>query len=87
MERIAEATGGHYFHAGDEQKLFEIFEKLSIDLHDDGIDEEAAAENRLEKTGGKYFPAADASKLTASFGELANELQSTYTVTFRSRNP
>ncbi len=86
MREIAEATGGHYFHAENEKKLFEIFEQLSIDLHDDGIDEESLRKIASE-TGGKYFPAADASKLSLIFGELANELQTTYTVTFPSRNP
>ena len=84
MERMAAETGGKYFHAGSEQRLFEIFEKLSIDLHDDGINEK---ELRLlaEKTGGKFFWARDASKLREFFQDLATELQSTYTVTFPSR--
>ena len=47
--------------------------------------------NALKKiaseTGGKYFPAADAAQLSLIFGELADELQTTYTVTFPSRNP
>ncbi len=86
MERMAAQTGGKYFHAGNEQRLFEIFEKLSIDLHDDGINEK---ELRLlaEKTGGKFFWARDASKLAQFFQDLATELQSTYTVTFPSRRP
>src|SRR5581483_349912 len=80
----AQETGGKYFHAGSEQKLFEIFENLSIDLHDDGINEQELR-TLAEKTGGKFFWARDASKLPKFFEELAAELQSTYTVTFPSR--
>ncbi|HWG44382.1 MAG TPA: VWA domain-containing protein [Gemmataceae bacterium] len=84
MKRMAKETGGKYFHAGSEQRLFEIFEKLSIDLHDDGINEKELR-TLAEKTGGKFFWARDASKLPQFFGDLATELQSTYTVKFRSR--
>jgi Mg-chelatase subunit ChlD len=85
MRDIAEATGGQYFHAENEKKLFEIFEQLSIDLHDDGIDE-ASLKKLAAETGGKYFPAAEASQLSLVFSDLANELQTTYTVTFPSLN-
>ncbi len=54
MKRMAAETGGKYFHAGSEQRLFEIFEKLSIDLHDDGINEKELRE-LADKTGGKFF--------------------------------
>ncbi|MGH7226439.1 MAG: VWA domain-containing protein, partial [Gemmataceae bacterium] len=84
MKRMAQETGGKYFHAGNEQKLFEIFEKLSIELHDDGINEKELRE-LADKTGGKFFWARDASKLPEFFRDLASELQSTYTVTFPSR--
>jgi VWFA-related protein len=86
MERMANETSGKYFHAGSEQRLFEIFEKLSIDLHDDGINEKELRQ-LAEKTGGKFFWARDASKLREFFQDLATELQSTYTVTFPSRRP
>jgi VWFA-related protein len=86
MERMAAETGGKYFHAGSEQRLFEIFEKLSIDLHDDGINEKELRE-LADRTGGKFFWARDASKLPEFFTSLATELQSTYTVTFKSRRP
>jgi VWFA-related protein len=84
MRRMAEDTGGKYYHAENEAALIRIFEQLSIDLHDDGIDEESL--QRLAKeTGGKYYPARDASKLGLIYEELAEELQSSYTVTFKSR--
>src|SRR5487761_943360 len=81
---MAEETKGKYFHAGSEQKLFEIFEKLSIDLHDDGINEKELRE-LADKTGGKFFWARDAAMLPQFFRDLATELQSTYTVKFPSR--
>jgi hypothetical protein len=84
MKQMAEQTGGSYHHATDQQSLFDIFEKLSIDLHDDGIDEKSLR-SLAEETGGKYHPARDVSKLHLIYQELAEELQSTYTVTFPSR--
>jgi hypothetical protein len=68
----------------DPKQLTAVFEKLSIDLHDDGINEEELRK-LAEKTGGRYFPARDVSKLGEIYGQLAEELQSTYSVTFPSR--
>jgi VWFA-related protein len=84
MERMATETGGKYYQANNQQQLFELFEKLSIDLHDEGIDEESLRK-LADETGGHYYPARDVSKLREVFGELAEELQTTYTVTFPSR--
>src|SRR5262249_20783049 len=39
MEEIANKTGGKYYHAKNEKSLLEIFENLSIQIHDDGINE------------------------------------------------
>src|SRR5207248_9851368 len=55
MQRMAQETKGTYHHAPTELKLFEFFESLSINLHDDGIDEEALRKLATE-TGGKYYP-------------------------------
>jgi len=63
--------------------LYEIFENLSIQLHDDGIDE-AALKKLAEDTNGKYFPARDVTQLKSIYQELARELQTTYQVTFPS---
>jgi VWFA-related protein len=84
MKHLADATGGKYFHASNQQELFAVFEALSIDLHDDGIDE-ATLKKLAEETGGKYYPARDVSKLRVIYEELADELQTTWTVTFPSR--
>jgi VWFA-related protein len=84
MRRMATETEGKYYHAENEESLIRIFEQLSIDLHDDGIDVESLR-TLAEKTGGKYYHARDVSRLALIYEELATELQSTYTVTFRSR--
>jgi VWFA-related protein len=83
MKRMAAETGGSYHHAGNQEKLIELFEQLSIDIHDDGIDE-ASLRRLAEETGGKYYPARDVSKLPKLFSDISEELQSTYTLTFRS---
>ncbi len=51
MRRIAESTGGKYFHAENQKRLFEIFESLSLDIHGDGIDEEALPSLNQKKDG------------------------------------
>src|SRR5262249_18348735 len=62
MQLMASASGGTYHHARNEQFLFEIFENLSIQLHDDGIDE-AALRRLADDTGGHYFHARDLGQL------------------------
>jgi VWFA-related protein len=85
MQQLANAVpGGSFHHVRNMQELLAIFEKLSIDLHDDGIDE-ASLRALAEQTGGKYFLARDVSQLQLIYSELAEELQSTYTATFPSR--
>jgi VWFA-related protein len=86
LERIARDTGGEFFHARDQRLLMNIFEKLSLDLYDDGIDEESLKKLAFS-TGGQYHHVKDASNLELIFPALAQELQETYTVTFRSRRP
>jgi VWFA-related protein len=86
MRRMAKQTGGDYYYAGNEKKLLEVFENLSIQLHDDGIDEKALRA-LAEKTGGKYTHVSKASELQFIYEQLAEELQSTYRVTFQSNRP
>lgn len=83
MRAMGQLTGGTYNHAESSQRLYEIFENLSILLHDDGIDE-AGLRQLAEETGGKYFSAQDISRLRFIYQDLAEELQTTYTVTFPS---
>ena len=84
MSAVAKATGGQYHFVVDEQQLAQIFEQLSIQLHDDGIDEDSLARLAAE-TGGRFFHARNLADLPGYYRDLAEELQSTYTVTFPSR--
>jgi VWFA-related protein len=84
MRKMAQETGGEYYHAGNEKKLLEVFENLSIQLHDDGIDE-ASLKRLAGETGGKYTHVSKVSELTFIYEKLADELQSTYKVTYESR--
>ena len=86
MRKMAKETGGEYYHAGNQAKLLEVFENLSIELHDDGIDETTLKE-LAEKTGGKYTHVSELSQLELFYKQLADELQTTYKVTFDSRRP
>lgn len=84
LERIATGTGGKFYHATSQQRLFDLFERLSIDLHDDGIDE-ASLKKLAGATGGRYYHVTDAGDLGFLFPRIAQELQETYTETFASR--
>lgn len=84
MKKMATETRGKYYHAGNQQQLLEVFEELSIEIQDDGIDVESLR-TLATKTGGKYAHVDDVSKLQIFYETLADELQTTYTVTFESR--
>ena len=84
LRRMASQTGGEYHHAQNEETLLAIFEALSIRLHDDGFDHDALTE-LARRTFGKFYHARQASDLRFQFREIAEELQTTYTVTFQSR--
>jgi VWFA-related protein len=83
MRLMAEQTGGTYHHARNERMLYEIFEDLAIQLHDDGVDEPALRRLAAD-SGGKYYPARELSQLRLIYQGLAHELQTTYTATFPS---
>jgi VWFA-related protein len=86
MQRMAKETGGQYYAARNQQRLFEIFENLSIELHDDGIDE-ASLRQLADETGGKYYLARNVEDLQLRFQEVAADLDTTYIATFASRRP
>jgi VWFA-related protein len=86
MQRMAKETGGQYYPARNQQRLYEIFENLSIELHDDGIDE-LSLRQLADETGGKYYLARNVEDLQLRFQEVANELDSTYIATFPSHRP
>ena len=83
MRKMARETGGEYYHAGTQKKLLELFETLSVELHDDGIDEESLTKLAKE-TGGRYTHVSKSSDLQFIYEKLADELQTTYKVTFES---
>ena len=84
MKRLAEQTGGKFYHATNEASLIEIFENLSMDLHDDGVDESSL--RRLSgETGGQYYPVADAGKLKYALDKISDSIQhKSYEVVFPS---
>jgi VWFA-related protein len=86
MEFMAKESGGQYYPARNQQRLFEIFESLSIQLHDDGIDE-ASLRRLANETGGKYYLARNVEDLQLRFQDVAADLDSTYVATFASLRP
>src|SRR5262249_17858071 len=66
MQRMAKETGGQYYPARNQQRLYEIFENLSIELHDDGIDE-LSLKQLADETGGKYYLARNVEDLQLRF--------------------
>ncbi len=84
MRAIAEQTGGKYYHAKNEKALLEIFENLSIQLHDDGIDE-AALTKLASETGGQYYPAKNVQDLRFILEQVTQTIQKMeYSITFPS---
>jgi len=84
MQSLAEATGGKFYHIESPARLTEVFEELSVDLHDDGIDEEAL-QRLAAATGGQYYHVREADKLQAAFAHVAATVENTHSVKFRSR--
>lgn len=87
MRKIADATGGKYYHAKNKESLLEIFENLSIKLHDDGIDE-GALKQIARETGGQYYPAKNVSELKLILETVTQSIQrEAYEVVFESKFP
>ena len=84
MQEMATQTGGKFYHATNEKALLEIFENLSIQLHDDGIDE-ATLTKLAHETGGQYYPAKDVQDLKLILEQVTQTIQKKkYEVTFAS---
>jgi VWFA-related protein len=84
MKAMADKTGGKYYHAKNEKALLEIFENLSIQLHDDGIDE-ATLTKLARQTGGQYYPAKNVQELKFILEQVTQNIQKKeYAVTFPS---
>jgi hypothetical protein len=85
MELMAKSTGGKYYHARNAESLIEIFENLSIDIHDDGIDEQALT-RLAQKTGGQYYPAKDVGQLKLILEKVSQSIQrKSYSESFESK--
>lgn len=74
MKDMAQQTGGQYYHAKNEKALLEIFENLSIKLHDDGIDEDALTKLAVQ-TGGRYYPAKNVADLKLILESVTKNIQ------------
>ncbi len=84
MQAMAAQTGGQYYHAKNEKALMEIFENLSIQLHDDGIDE-VTLTRLAQQTGGQYYPAKNVQDLHFILEKVTQNIQKKeYAVTFPS---
>jgi hypothetical protein len=84
MQKIAKETGGEYFHVLQPDALMDIFEELSVSIHDDGIDE-SSLQKLAAETGGKYYHIQNADELALNFEAVAKYIQSSYPVTFASK--
>jgi VWFA-related protein len=84
MQTVAGRCRGEYYGIEDPRQLVEVFEQLSIRLHDEGIDETSLRRLAAE-TGGEYYHVREADRLTAVFERVANQLENTYSVTYRSQ--
>ena len=84
MRQMADATGGKYYHARNKNSLLEIFENLSIQLHDDGIDEPTLKQIARE-TGGEYYPAKNVAELKFILEQVTKSIQrESYEIVFES---
>jgi VWFA-related protein len=86
MRKMAESTGGKFYHAKSKDDLIDIFENLSIQLHDDGIDEDSLKKIARE-TGGQYFPAKNVTELKMILEKVGQSIQrESHLITFPSLN-
>ena len=85
MKRMADETGGQFYHARNEKDLMDIFENLSIKIHDDGIDEDTLRK-LAGATGGQYFPAKNVADLKFILERVVGDIQKQdHVETFPSR--
>ncbi len=83
LRRVAQVTNGRYYGVSNPAQLREVFEQLSIDIHDEGIDE-AALRSLAEQTGGQYFHAEQAATLADMFSRALEQIEATFTITYLS---
>lgn len=90
-----DSWAGPMFSAGSSHTLDEAVERAgesgvtlyTIGLGQHGDLNEEALEQIAEQTGGRYFYAPSADELAALYGSLAQQLQTEYTLTYRSPRP
>ena len=86
MRKMADSTGGKFYHATNKDKLIEIFESLSVQLHDDGIDEDTL-KKIARATKGAYYPAKNVAELKMILEKVTQSiLQKKYSHVFPSLN-
>lgn len=84
MEKMALDTKGRFYYAENDQELMKHFENLSIQLHDDGIDE-VSLQRLANETEGKYYPAKDVTQLDFILKKVTRSIQrDKHSITFAS---
>lgn len=84
LQALAEETGAQFFHIESSDRLTDVFEELSIALHDDDIDEQAL-QRLAASTGGQYHHVREIDQLQAAFATLAATVDNTHSVKFQSK--
>lgn len=74
MKKMAEDTKGMFYYAENDQELMKHFENLSIQLHDDGIDE-VSLQRLANETNGKYYSAKDVTQLDFILKRVTSNIQ------------
>ncbi len=86
MEAMADQTKGKFYYAENDQALMKHFENLSVQLHDDGIDE-VSLRRLADETEGKYYAAKNVDKLEFILEQVTKTIQGDkHSITFPSLN-
>jgi VWFA-related protein len=84
MTEMARQSGGKFYHASADQELQDLLEDLSIQLHENGIDEESLRK-LAQETGGIYYAAKNVSRLDFVLQTVTREMKGeSYNVPFLS---
>ncbi|MGF1582188.1 MAG: VWA domain-containing protein [Gemmataceae bacterium] len=85
LKLMADQTKGEYFPAKSGGDLIDLFEKLSILLHDDGIDEEILRKLAYD-TQGQYYHVEDVDKMELALREVVKGIENRrISIEFESR--
>lgn len=84
MEKMAGDSGGKFYYAENDQALMKHFENLSIQLHDDGIDE-VSLTRLANETDGRYYAAKNVKKLDFILEQVSKSIATAkHSITFAS---